>query len=160
MVEEEKRFPRYEVGGGLIVDKSKRCVTAPNAKVVPKALGDLTVSLSCMMSGIHITLWLPLGMFCDEESKSTKVGHCVVVKYPTPSIPTFWRRLLDLMNKLFCMLRHKWQQQQLWANRRSHHPLQDQRLDVDINFSADKRYWGIWQYWKVKKDLYGDAASN
>lgn len=42
MVEEEKRFPRYEVGGGLIVDKSKRCVTAPNAKVVPEALGDLT----------------------------------------------------------------------------------------------------------------------
>lgn len=42
MVEEENRFQRYEVVDGLIVDKSKRCVTTPNAKDVSEALGDLS----------------------------------------------------------------------------------------------------------------------
>lgn len=61
MVEEEKRFQKYGLVDGLIVNKSKRCVTTPNAKDVPRYLVASAVLMSDMTSGIHIPLELSSG---------------------------------------------------------------------------------------------------
>ena len=42
MLEQENNTQRYEVLDGLIVDKTRKCLTTPDAKGVPETLRDLS----------------------------------------------------------------------------------------------------------------------